>query len=150
MANLNKRYLGSIGIGAKSDMENIYKTAFEKLKEKFNADSLAEINSEESKSRTYTKLKTESGLKSYIEYIGNIMDRTAITKIRLSNHEVMIENGRHQGLQLNQRPCPFCRKVVENEQHFITSCETLKVHRIKLLTQMSGLNTNFLHNLLKN
>ena len=84
MANLNKRYLGSIGIGAKSDMENIYKTAFEKLKEKFNADSLAEINSEDSKSRTYAKLKTESGLESYIEYIRNIMDRTAITKIRLS------------------------------------------------------------------
>ena len=78
------------------------------------------------------------------------MDRTAITKIRLSNHEVMIENGRHQGLQLNQRLCPVCRNVVEKEQDFIWSCETLKVHRIKLLTQMSTLNTNFLRNLLRN
>ena len=78
------------------------------------------------------------------------MDRTAITKIRLSNHEVMIENGRHQGLQLNQRLCPFCRNVVEKEQDFIRSCETLKVHRIKLLTKMRDLNTHLLRNLLKN
>ena len=49
MANINKRYLGSIGIGPENDMDNIYNTVFEKLKEKINAKSLAEINSEESK-----------------------------------------------------------------------------------------------------
>ena len=58
MANLNKRYLGSIGIGPESDTDNIYNTVFEKLKKKFNARSLAEINSEESKLRAYAKLKT--------------------------------------------------------------------------------------------
>ena len=32
--------------------------------------------------QTYAKLKTETGFEEYIEFTENIMDRTAITKIR--------------------------------------------------------------------
>ena len=91
--NLTKHTLDSIGIGSESDIENIQKVAFDKMKEKFHRDSFAEINSDQSKLRTYAKLKTETGFEDYLKSMENIMDRTDVTKIRLSNHDLMIEKG---------------------------------------------------------
>ena len=126
-----------------TDIDNIHKAAFEKLKENFHRDSFAEINSERSKLRTYAHMKKETGLESYIIHMKNIMDRTAITKIRLSNHELMIEKGRHQGLELKYRLCPFCENVLENEQHFLLDCKTFKIHRENFITEIRKLNNNF-------
>ena len=36
----------------------------------------------------------------------------------------MIEKGRHQGLQENQRLCPFCDNKVENGYNFIMECRS--------------------------
>ena len=58
-------------------------------------------------------------MEEYLNSTENIKDRTALTKIRLSSHGLMIEKGRHQDLDENERLCPFCDNVVENEQHFI-------------------------------
>ena len=41
----------------------------------------------------------------------------------------MIEKGRHQGLQENQRLCPFCDNQIENEKHFVMECPTYNVLR---------------------
>ena len=133
---LNKHTLDSIGIGSESDVDDIQKATFTKLKENFHQDSFAEINSNTSKLRTYAKLKSESGFENYIKSTENIMDRTAITKIRLSNHELMIEKGRHQGQEINQRLCPFCKNSVENEQHFLISCQNFRIPRTQLFTSI--------------
>ena len=45
-----------------------------------------------------------------------------MTKFRLSNHKLSIENGRHQGLDKNARICPFCSSV-EDEIHFLAECK---------------------------
>ena len=37
-----------------------------------------------------------------------IATRIAVSRLRLSNHELMIEKGRHLKLDVNQRICPFC------------------------------------------
>ena len=101
---LTRHTLDSIGIGSENDIDvNIQKTAFEKLKDDFHRESIAKINSDQSKLRTYAKLKTVIGFEEYLKSIKNIMDRTAITKIRLSNHDLLIEKGRHQGLGINER-----------------------------------------------
>ena len=102
----------------------IHKVAFERLKDIFHHNSFEEINSYHSKLRTYAKLKTEIEMEEYLDSIKNIKDRTALTKICLSNHDLMIEKGRHQGLQENLRLCPFCDNKIENEQHFIIDCHT--------------------------
>ena len=130
---LTKHTLDSIGIESEGDIENIQKDVFEKLKEKFHRESFAEINSDQSKLRTYAKLKSEAGFEDYLKSMKNIMDRTAITKIRLSNHDLMIEKGRHEGLILNERLCPFCKNTIENEQHFLLNCETFNALRTPFL-----------------
>ena len=53
---LTKHTLDSIGIESEGDIENIQKDVFEKLKEKFHRESFAEINSDQSKLRTYAEL----------------------------------------------------------------------------------------------
>ena len=53
---LTKHTLDSIGIESEGDIENIQKNVFEKLKEKFHRESFAEINSDQSKLRTYAEL----------------------------------------------------------------------------------------------
>ena len=117
--------------------------AFEKLKENFHQQSFDEISSEHSKLRTYAKLKTVTGLEEYLNSVENVRDRTALTKIRLSNHSLMIEKGRHQGLQENERVCPFCDNEIENEFHFVMECNTFDVLRQQLLIEMMGTDNVF-------
>ena len=140
---LTKHTLDSIGIGSEDDIENIQKTVFEKLKDGFIRESIAKINSDQSKLRTYAKLKTVIGFEDYLKSIENIMDRTAITKIRLSNHELSIEKGRHQGLGINERLCPFCENEIETEQHFLIRCEKFKPHRAKFFAGIKEINNDF-------
>ena len=140
---LTKHSLDSIGIESESNVDNIEKVTIEKLKEKFHEESFTEINSCNSKLRTYAKLKSEAGFEKYIDITKNIMDRTAITKIRLSNHELMIEKGRHQGLEVGKRLCPFCRNSVENEQHFLIKCQKFQIHRIQFFANITEVNNDF-------
>ena len=144
---MTKHYLDSIGIGSDSEVNNIHRAAFERLKDIFHQNSFEEINSDHSKLRTYAKLKTEPGMEKYLDSIKNIKNRTALTKLRLSNHELMIEKGRHQDLLENQRFCPFCDNRIENEQHFVMECPTYNVLRQNLFdniieneNEFNGLN----------
>lgn len=140
---MNKNRLDSVGISPESEIANIHRVAFEKLKENFHQQSLDEISSEHSKLRTYAKLKTVTGLEEYLSSIENVRDRTALTKIRLSNHSLMIEKGRHQGLQENERLCPFCDNKIENEFHFVMECNTFDVLRQQLFIEMVGIDNVF-------
>ena len=141
--SMNKNILDSVGISPESEINNIHRVAFEKLKENFHQQSFDEISSEHSKLRTYAKLKTVTGLEEYLNSVENVRDRTALTKIRLSNHSLMIEKGRHQGLQENERVCPFCDNEIENEFHFVMECNTFDVLRQQLLTEMMGTDNVF-------
>ena len=88
-------------------------------------------------------MKTEIGMEEYLNSTENIKDRTALTKIRLSNHDLMIEKGRHRDLDENERLCPFCNNLVENEQHFILECGTFTALRVDLLADVTGINNRF-------
>ena len=140
---MTKDKLDSIGIAPENDIENIHIVAFKKLKENFYRESFEEINSEHSKLRMYAKLKTEIGIEEYLCSIKNVGNRTALTKIRLSNHNLMIEKGRHQGLRERQRLCPFCDNKVEDEYHFIMECKTFNEFRQKLFVEITEIKNTF-------
>ena len=55
----------------------------------------------------------------------------------------MIEKGRHQGLQENERLCPFCDNKIENEFHFVMECNTFDVLRQQLFIEMVGIDNVF-------
>ena len=69
-------------------------TAIKRMSDIFHQESFAEINKEGNKLRTYAKIKLEKGYENYLSIMANVEKCTAVTKIRLSNHDLMIE-GRH-------------------------------------------------------
>ena len=86
-----------------------------------------------SKLKTYALLKNNINQEKYLTIIKNVSHRIALTKLRLSNHILMIEKGRHQSQHLFDRTCPFCPNKIENEQHFILKCPTYSHLRERLL-----------------
>ena len=89
----------------------------------------------------YVKFKTDTGKEEYLDTMENIWDRTA--KFRLSNHDLMIEKGRHEGLEEHQRLCPFCETIVETEHHFLLQCNTFGFHRIQFFMEIEEINPDF-------
>ena len=61
-----------------------------------------------------------------------------VTKLRLSNHRLAIETGRHDGVEPGKRFCPFCLDKVENDAHFLLICPVLRHLRKTFLTPVTS------------
>ena len=96
-----------------------------------------------SKLRTYKDLKNDAKFEKYLTSVQNVSDRIALTKLRLSNHTLMIEKGRHQNIKLIDRTCPFCTGEVENELHFLVKCPTYFHIRQQLLDKIKDITMGF-------
>ena len=118
----------------------IHKKLFQKLSDQFHQGSFEQINKEESKLRTYGVFKNKIGMEKYLLTIKNPKIRSKVSKFRLSNHDLMIETGRHKGMPKELRFCNFCPNTVETETHFLLHCHAYKTLRDKLLTHT---NPNF-------
>ena len=68
---------------------------FQRLRDIFHQESFSAISNESSKLRTYSLFKNDIGFEKYLNSVQNLQERTFLTKFRLSNHELMIEKGRH-------------------------------------------------------
>ena len=78
--------------------ENTHLKYFQRMSDIFHQNAFAQIGKETSKLRTYSQLKVSIGLEKYLLTHKNADDRIQLTKIRLSNHPLMIEKGRHQSI----------------------------------------------------
>ena len=76
-------------------------------------------------------------MENYLLEIPNIEDRISLTKIRLSNHRLNIEVGRHNKIPKNERFCPFCPTLIEDEMHFLLLCPTYATNRTKLFEELN-------------
>ena len=65
-----------------------------------------------------------------------------MTKLRLSNHTLLIEKGRNQKMEEDLRVCSSCPNTIEDEIHFLLDCPTYQDTREKLL--LPTLNTKYL------
>ena len=111
---------------------------FQRGRDIFHQEAFSEIRKQESKLRTYAKLKTEIGLENYFHQITNIENRVLFSKIRLSNHKLKIEEGRFNKVPKEQRYCPFCPNYVEDEIHFLMQCPVYYTHRAQLMLEAQG------------
>ena len=107
----------------------LFKKVFQRLIDQHYQISFAEIKQPNSKLRTYSILKTEKGFESYLIELKNLKQRIMMTKLRLSDHKLMIETGRHNNITKQLRFCPFCINKVEDEIHFILECHCYKALR---------------------
>ena len=112
-------------------------------------------------------IKSKTEIATYLNDVRNIHFRIALSKLRVSNHSLLIETGRFIQLDRNKRICPHClNNTIENELHFLFECslyedsrrifyskiyETTKIdlthisvsEKIKHLFENSNSTTNF-------
>ncbi len=91
--------------------------------------------------RTYRLIKTDFILEPYMR-IKDYQARKAITKLRMSSHDLFIEKGRHTKplkTPVEQRICRYCnRNEVEDEVHFLIRCDYYEGARNKLLRDIEA------------
>ena len=114
---------------------DLHLQTFQRLSDIFHQQAFENIKRRDSKLRTYGKFKLEPGFEKYLDEI-HVKERTALTKLRLSNHLLMIEKGRHLGIDREQRFCPFCPNIIEDEKHFLTRCPQYRHLREILFDQV--------------
>ena len=121
----------------------IYKKLFQTLSDEFHQNSFENISREDSKLRSYARVKTEIGVETYLTQIKNPDIRTEMIKFRLSNHSLAIETGRHKNIPKDHRFCPFCPEDVETELHFLLLCPCYNPSRAQMLEQIIAFKPSF-------
>jgi len=85
------------------------------------------------KLRTYRTFKSNHKQEKYLSQIKNGHIRSSVAKMRLSAHHLMIEKGRHLGLDKEKRICNKCNmKEIENEFHAMMICPAYQNYRLIL------------------
>ena len=125
---------------SESDLGNAF---FGKAKDVFHQEAFAQISDPNSKLRTYALIKENIGRENYLKDIRNTKHRQMLTKLRLSNHQLMIEIGRHKKLPKEERICQICHDGIEDEIHFLIKCKTLQQLRQPLLASCYESKPNF-------
>ena len=110
--------------------------AFQRMTDIFYQNTFATIREGSSKLRTYGKLKNTREIEKYL--LSNIKEkqRISMTKLRLSNHELLIEKGRRMNIDKNLRFCPFCPTKIASEMHFMMECGTYSTLRNTMMQDM--------------
>ena len=90
------------------------------------------------KAATYKLFKDRIKFENYLTNIKNRKQRVTFTKLRLSDHNLLIEEGRRRRPRIprEQRLCPLCSQEVENEIHFLITCDAY-TERFELFNQLS-------------
>ena len=80
------------------------------------------------KADTIKSFKTRVNFEKYLEDVKNRKHRVATTKIRTSDHNFMIEDGRRlrPRIERSQRTYPICPNSVEDECHLLITCPIYK------------------------
>ena len=96
--------------------------------------------------RTYNIFKHQFGQEKYLSVVKELKYRRAIAKVRCSSHSLAIETGRYTRPKtpLDGRLCIKCN-VIEDEIHFVTSCELNHNERTKLVSNVTKLDPEFAH-----
>ena len=127
-----------------SDTTTPFSALFYKEKDIFISTALESIQNM-SKMKTYAFLKQSWKIEDYLLQVQNVKNRTALTKLRLSDHTLAIEKGRHQDIIQCDRKCPFCPENVEDEFHFLIKCPIYKSLRESLFDDINILCIGFFY-----
>ena len=94
--------------------------------------------------RTYVDLKTNFTIAPYLCLVDDFKFRNAISKLRSSSHNLEIERGRHTRPRtpITDRLCPKC-EVLEDEVHFLTSCDLFTTERDILFSRITTMFPDF-------
>ena len=99
------------------------------------------------KLRFYRLLKQPfHNMEKYLTVIKNPMSRQAMTRLRISNHTLFIESGRHTNPPIppQERLCTLCNlRDVEDEPHFLITCSRFSHLKHNMLATANSINPCF-------
>ena len=75
-----------------------------------------------SKAKLYLTHKDRPYLEPYLHLVKNRKLRVNFTKLRLTDHKLMIKVDRHRKIPREERICPICSTEIEDEIHFLIKC----------------------------
>ena len=99
-----------------------------------------------SKSDTYREFKNKPKFEKYLESITDFRHIKTLTKFRLSDHNLMIEEGRRvrPKVERGDRLCKFCSiNAIEDEIHFLINCNKYKEERTVLFEKIVRIYPSF-------
>ena len=96
------------------------------------------------KADTYKLFKNLPKFEKCFDLVANIKHLNALVKLRVSDHQLMIEKGRRYRppLARHERLCTVCG-VLENEAHFLTICPKFHIERIFLYQEVIKIAPTF-------
>ena len=80
---------------------------------------------QKNKLRTYRLFKQNFNFKPYLNIL-NFKQSQALTKLRIGNHRLEIELGRHKNIKAADQICKICKDEVEDETHFLVKCKNFE------------------------
>ena len=95
------------------------------------------------KLRTYRNIKRFYEPEQYCSVNMPISHRTALAKFRCGVAPLKIETGRYSNQPMEERFCPFCLNVVENEVHAILHCPEYETERNSLFRKANEYDNTF-------
>ena len=106
-----------------------------RLFDQYNQTLTTEINNS-NRLRLYSKYKADNEQETYLNVIKNKSYMQALSRFRLSSHQLEIETGRYVGLDRDERLCRKCNtRMIEDEYHFLLICPHYNDIRRKYFSQ---------------
>ena len=69
--------------------------------------------------------------------------RSAFAKFRCGVAPLKIETGRYENRPIENRTCPFCCNIVEDEIHVVLNCPQYNIVREELFLKAASINNSF-------
>jgi hypothetical protein len=87
-----------------------------------------------SRLETFALFKHKFQQEKYLEIISENKYRIALTRFRISSHDLLIETGRHTNIDRQNRICKNCNmNMIESEYHFLLVCPKYRDLRKKYI-----------------
>ena len=92
----------------------------------------------------YICFKTNFGLEKYLLLLKNSQQRKNLTRLRISAHQLHIEQSRYQGIPRQNRICNRCTSnEIDDEVHFLFSCTSSQDDCYYMNSKINSLCSNF-------
>ncbi len=89
----------------------------------------------------YSELKESFEPELYLSQVKIFQHRKALSRLRTSSHNLLIETGRYNKTDREKRICKCCKQgVIESEFHFLMQCDLYNLERNRTLQQLNSLN----------
>ena len=144
-------------------LTNILKSKFERFwLDKINELKLGTDQIDHNKLRTYKTFKASFKREPYLDLVNNRNQRSYLTRLRVSSHNLGIERGRYTRpvTPFSQRICNYCKPLptspvmstgrprsyfpqVDTELHFINQCPIFNIERGLVFEKINHIETNF-------